>query len=125
MTKNIGIDIPYDLGYAWKIKDWEIPPIGGDSIIINHSHYSLDGNYNLLFRNMNESYLQGYDGGEQLRLDWNNNLNYAVKMFGNGIQENFYVATLINAGKFDSGVEKQTTFQWIDADYSLYRFINL
>ena len=64
---------------------------------------------------MDNTFIKGYDNRESLRVDWNENLDYAVKMFGNGIQEDFYVALLINAGLFDSGVEKSTTFQWIDA----------
>ncbi|MCH8234108.1 MAG: hypothetical protein IIB82_15890 [Bacteroidetes bacterium] len=39
--KNTGIDIPVDLGFAWKITDWEIPHegTGGDSIFINQTNY--------------------------------------------------------------------------------------
>jgi len=139
--KNIGIDIPYDLGFAWKVTDWEIPHegIGGNSIRINNTDYELDRTYDLLFKNMTRVYtnwtideegngvdngliiesiptLRGFDYGEYLTIDWNPNLNYAVKMFGNGNQEDFYVALLINAGYFDSNQEKSTTFYWIDAD---------
>ena len=134
--KNIGIDIPYDLGFAWKVKDIEIPPNSeGDSIRINDTKYFLDGNYDLSFKDMKrttsvynnetEEYEYTYeelpyfvvrDKQEFLRLDWNENLNYAVKMYGNGNQEDFYVAILINAGHFNPQQEKQTTFYWIDAE---------
>ena len=135
--KNIGVDIPFDLGFAWRIKDWEIPHegVGGDSIYINGTDYRLDGNFDLTFRDMQHSYfdeeinqtiieydsfLRAYDWKEFLRIDWNENLNYAVKMFGDGNQENFYVSILINAGHFNPNQEKSTTFKWIDAlgDYT-------
>jgi len=140
--KNIGIDIPFDIGFAWKVTDWEIPhagTIGGDSIRINNTDYELNGTYNLLFKDMKKSYtnwtedeegnflidnglilepiptLRGFDYSHYLNIDWNENLNYAVKMFGNRNQEDFYVALLINAGHFNPQQEKSTTFYWIDA----------
>lgn len=141
--KNTGIDFPYDLGFAWKVTDWEIPHegIGGDSININNTDYRLNGTYNLLFKNITKTITQmdcdcnttnetncsyrdehipipffmGFDYENYLRIDWNENLNYAVKMYGDGNQSNFYTALLINAGEFKSGVSKSTTFYWIDA----------
>jgi len=119
--KNIGIDIPYDLGFAWKVTDWDIPSNEAEDIlIINNSGYAIKGNYDLLFKNLDETFFKGRDttydfGGEFLRVDWNKNLDYTVKMYGNGIQEDFYVALLINAGHFNPNQEKSTTFQWIDA----------
>lgn len=129
-------DIPVDLGFAWKITDIQIPdttPV--DTITINHTNYLLNQSYNLLFKNMtrhietpnpanysemlifDEFYptLRIFDHTEFLSLDWNKNLNYAVKMYGDGDQENSYVALLINAGRFNSGQEKQTTILWKDA----------
>jgi len=159
--KNLGIDIPYDLGFAWKIKDISIPLYTDqDSIRINNTKYNLNETIDKLFKNMTKIYTKynytyndegividtileenwtvieplpflefsshftrpenisltdPYPSSNFLRIDWNENLNYAVKMYGNGNQENFYVALLINAGQFNSGQEKQTTFQWIDA----------
>ncbi len=118
---NTGIDIPVDLGFAWKVTDWDIPSNETDDYLeINNFGYPIKGTYDLTFKNMEESYFKGRDttydfGGEFLRVDWNKNLNYAVKMYGEGNQESFYVALLINAGKFNSTDEKSTTFQWIDA----------
>ena len=119
--KNIGIDIPFDLGFAWKVTDWDIPSNETDDVlVINNTGYNTKGIYDLTFKDMEESYFKGRDttydfGGEFLRVDWNENLNYAVKMYGNGVQEDFYVALLINAGHFNPQQEKSTTFQWIDA----------
>ncbi len=50
-----------------------------------------------------------------LRIDWDENLDYAVDLYSDGNQENSYVMILINASKFSSGQEKSTTFYWIDA----------
>jgi len=158
--KNIGRDIPFDLGFAWKVKDINVPPETTDKIFINDVSYGLDGIYDLTFKNMtrkdvsnttwNETCLEGcemfgaecrsfciinqtydyeplpfykiYDResgllGEEnfLRVDWNENLNYAIKMYGNGNQEDFYIALLIDAGHFNPNQEKSTTFHWIDA----------
>jgi len=159
--KNIGIDIPYDLGFAWKVKNLDVPSNETiDKILINGKYYNLDEEINLLFKNMtrkethtnwnktclekceeydfecqnlciiNQTYsyeslpfFKIKDNGEGgllskenfLRIDWNENLNYAVKMYGNGVQEDFYVVLLINAGHFNPNQEKSTTFYWIDA----------
>ncbi len=114
--KNIGIDIPYDLGFAWKVQDVEIPGLGEDLIFINGTNYELNETFDLLFKNMNESYYKISDITKYLRLDWDENLNYAVRMFGDGNQEDFYTTLLINAGHFNPNQEKSTTFYWIDSD---------
>ncbi len=160
--KNIGIDIPFDLGFAWKVTDLDVPPETTDKILINNTNYGLDGNYDLTFKDMkryvntsfptnqtdsNGSMIYDYSmvevpipfykiydresgltGKEKfLRIDWDENLDYAVKMYGDGNQESFYTALLINAGHFNPGQEKSTTFYWIDAltdDLSIYLFLN-
>ncbi len=148
--KNLGEDIPVDLGFAWKVKSIDVPIETTDKILINNTNYELDGTYDLLFKDMkryvNTSFptnqttgngtmiynysmvgvpipyykIYDYEGGlagkeNFLRIDWNKNLNYALKMVGNGNQSDFYVALLINAGHFNSQQEKSTTFYWIDA----------
>ena len=115
-AKNIGIDIPFDLGFAWKMKEVNIPGLGEDYIDINGTSYALNDSYDLTFKNMGESYLKIHDKTKYLRLNWDNNLNYAVKMYGDGNQENFYSILLINAGHFNPGQEKSTNLYWIDAD---------
>ena len=137
-TKNIGTHpFPQELGFAWKIKDVNIPDSDGktqpygDSIEINNTRYKLNDTFDLIFKNMSytyyddelEEFVTEYDSNFRmqdwtkfLKVDWNENLNYAVKMYGNGNQEDFYVALLINAGHFNPNQEKSTTFQWIDAE---------
>ena len=150
--KNIGIDIPFDLGFAWKVMDLNVPFNETiDKIRINNTNYRLDGTYDLLFKDMKEyintsfptnqtgpngtiiynysivevplSMYRIHDKEDKvlfpkenfLRIGWDENLDYTVKMHGDGNQENFYIALLVNAGHFNPGQEKSTTFYWIDA----------
>jgi len=114
--KNTGIDIPFDLGFAWKVTDINIPPSNvSDEITINVTIYPLNETYNSLFKDMDIANFKIRDGCRYLRIDWNENLSYAVKMYGDGNQEDFYVMLLINTGNFTTGQEKSTTFYWIDA----------
>jgi hypothetical protein len=136
--RNLGIDIPFDLGFAWRIRDIEIPyRTHNDTLFINNSYYNLDDGVDLLFTNMTKTYNITFynqttnetenititepipffilrDFNEFLRLDWNENLNYAVKINGTD-QTDFYTALLVNAGHFNPDQEKSTTFYWIDA----------
>ncbi len=149
--KNIGIDIPFDLGFAWKVMDLDVPSNETtDKILINSTIYNLDGIYDLIFKDMKEymnisfptnqtlgngtviynysieevpiPFYKIYDRflGKKnfLRIDWDENLNYTIKMYGDGNQENFYVALLVNAGHFNPNQEKSTTFYWIDAEFT-------
>ena len=139
--KNIGIDIPFDLGFAWKVKDIKISRDEKDTININDTTYSLDENLNLTFKNMtayrelfnessNSTYNVSYpipfyvleDNSATLKdsirgkisLEWDKDLDYMIKLYSPSNQTESYVVLLINAGKFDSGVEKSTTIYWED-----------
>ena len=140
--KNIGDDIPFDLGFAWKVEDINIPLDSTDSILINDTTYNLDESLDLTFNDLYEwrnvstkvvdDYTyemvkvplpfykifdedQGTIGGEEfLRISWNENLNYEVNLYSNGNQESSYATILIDAGHFNAGQEKSTTFYWID-----------
>ncbi len=136
--KNLGEDIPFNLGFVWKIKDIEIPSgLNDDFVKINRTNYQLNENLDLTFKDMKRSYnitiysnetdpqeetrtefypsfkIQSRDS--YLSLDWNENLNYKVKLYSDGNQENAYLSLLINAGLFSAGQEKSTTLYWIDA----------
>ena len=143
--KNIGVDIPFKLGFAWQVKNISIPDSNGktqpygDSIEINDTRYNLTGTYDLTFKDMKKTYtnytfypngteidngevteylskLRFQDWTEHLQIDWKHNLDYEVQMWGNGIQEDFSVQLIINAGYFNAGQEKSTEFKWIDAE---------
>lgn len=114
--KNIGDDIPFNLGFAWKVTDVDISSNNiDDKILINNTIYLLNGTYDLIFKDMNKAYFKIQSSSQYLQIDWNKNLNYAVKMYGDGNQEDFYVMLLVNAGIFNSGIEKSTVFYWIDS----------
>ena len=129
--KNIGVDIPFDLGFAWKITDVNIPISERvDKIIINTSEYYFNTNFDLTFKDMTNTYLDAdgsvtsvktpflklQDKNQFLRIDWKENLDYTVQIHSNGTQESFYAIILINASRFIPGVPKSTTFKWIDAE---------
>jgi len=159
--KNLGEDIPFDLGFAWKVKDLDVPSNKtNDKILINNTNYELDEEIDLLFKNMtrkithtnwNETCLEEceimdfecqnlcivnqtysyeflpfykiYDKDSEgllskenfLRIDWNKDLPYAVKIHTEKEQINSYVMFLVNAGHFNPNQSKATTFYWIDA----------
>jgi hypothetical protein len=114
--KNIGIEIPFDLGFAWKIAEVDVPFNGtDDKILIDETEYLLNGTYNLILKDMNEAEFKIYDGCRYLKVGWDESVNYAVKMYGNENQEDFYIAVLINAGHFNPNQEKSILFSWIDA----------
>jgi hypothetical protein len=133
-VKNIGIDIPYDLGFAWKIQNVDINyREGNDTIFINNTDYPLSGVYDLTFTNMSKFQtpmsgdyykkipsIRFYDYTKFLNLDWDSNLSYAVRMYSNGNQDDFYTMLIINGGHFNPNQEKFTTIYWIDAtgDYT-------
>lgn len=143
--KNIDTDsIPFDLGFAWKIQDVEIPyRANEDSITINRTSYKLGETYDITFSNMTYSWinttynnitntssnqtihvpipnLRMFDTEQFLTLDWNSNLDYKVKIHGDGNQDNFYAMLMINASRFSVGQEKSTILYWKDAvgDYA-------
>lgn len=113
--ENIGIDIPFDLGFAWRVNDIQInSDEENDKIFINDTYYDLHSNetIDLTFTDLNESYYELSDVGF-VRLDWNNNLNYKVKV-QNGSDYNAHVTLGINVGTLDSGETKFTTLYWQD-----------
>lgn len=148
--KNIGIDIPFDLGFAWKVKDIDVPSSETtDTITINQSQYKTDGIYNITFKDMTRNVTQCQQNGTYgngtpiiecsstqypisyykisdvnegtigidnfLRIDWDDTLDYAVRLYGDGNPSNSYSALLVNAGHLSPNQEKSTTFHWIDA----------
>lgn len=139
--KNLDVDdIPFELGFAWKVTEVDIPDTDANEVTINGTEYGTDEIIDVIFKNMSARYMNETDvplpyfriDGDNgfIRIDWNENLDYAVKMYGDGNEENFYTMLLINAGLFNSGVEKSTTIRWKDpeGDYTTlhwdYGFLN-
>jgi hypothetical protein len=54
-VKNIGIDIPFDLGFAWRTKDIDVGADGiVDRLTINGTKYNLNKSGERIFENMSE-----------------------------------------------------------------------
>lgn len=119
-VKNIGaLDIPVDLGFAWRVKDIKISNNQeNDIILINNTEYNLHQNINVTFYNLTSPYYRMRDTktNQFLRLDWNASLNYGVLMNTTG-EYNNPITLGINAGNLSIGQEKTTTMYWIDANF--------
>lgn len=116
--KNIGIDIPFDLGFAWRVKDIQISTDKiNDKIKINNLEYWLNNSLDLTFNNMEEGRYELYDVNtlQYLWLDWEDNLTYKVEVKNTTEQYNAPVTLGINVGTLTAGQEKHTTMYWFDA----------
>ncbi len=121
-VENIGAeDIDADLGFAWRIKDIQIPGVNvsaemNDKILIDDTEYWLSESLDLSFTNLDEGYFKIFDVVEKsnLWLRWNKNLNYKVEVKDVPSQYNAPVTLGINAGTLSVGQTKSTTLYWLD-----------
>ena len=128
--KNIdNEDIPYNLGFAWEIKDIQIDMTEeNDYIDINGTSYYLNASgLNETYTNLDvpSFYIKedtGVDESESLYLRWNENLNYKVQVKSRTGQYNAPVTLGIKIGTLDVGQEKQTEIFWHDACEVTYYF---
>jgi len=128
--KNIdNEDIPYNLGFAWEIKDIQIDmteendyiEIDGTTYYLNTS--VLDETYTNL--DIPSFYIKedtGIDESESLYLRWDENLNYTVQVKSRDGQYNAPVTLGIKIGTLNVGQDKQTEIFWYDAIKSTYHF---
>ncbi len=121
--KNIGDeDIPYNLGFAWEIKDIQIDMTEEDDYI------EIDGTtYYLNSTGLDETYTNmdipsfyikedtGVDESESLYLCWDENLDYKVQVKSRTGQYNAPVTLGIKIGTLSIGQEKYTSLFWYDA----------
>jgi len=128
--KNIdNEDIPYDLGFAWEIKDIQIDmteeydyiEINGISYHLNSS--GLDETYNdmvspcfYIKENITDK------KSESLYLRWDENLNYMVQVKSRDGQYNAPVTLGIKIGTLGVGQEKYTELFWHDACEATYYY---
>ena len=129
--KNIGIgDIPYDLGFAWEIKDIQISiTLENDYIEINGTTYLLNQSLDETYTNMNDAcfYIRedhAGDRSESLYLRWDEDLSYKVKVESRDGQYNAPVNLGIKIGTLDVGQEKHTSLFWHDASEVIYYYDN-
>jgi hypothetical protein len=121
--KNIGDeDIPYNLGFAWEIKDIQIDMAEeNDYIEIDgESYYLNEEDIDEAYTNMNDPcfYIKedtGVDESESLYLRWDENLNYKVQVKSRTGQYNAPVTLGIKIGTLSVGQEKSTEIFWYDA----------
>ena len=127
--KNLGIAIPFDIGFGWEIKDIRIANVTNDNylwignntihekILLNQT---LDKNWNdlenntkinLVCTNPPSPYLS-----RNLYLIWDKNLTYRVTCKSRANQYNAPTTLFIKVGTLAVGQEKYTEMNWLDAD---------
>jgi PKD repeat protein len=125
--KNLGQTIPFNLGFAWEIKDIQVNMTpSGDYIEINGTSNYLNQSLDETYKNINQScfYIRediSSDRSESLYLCWNDSLDYLVKVKSRTGQYNAPVTLGIKIGTLSVDQEKYTTLLWHDAsEITLY-----
>jgi len=126
--KNLGVNIPFVLGFAWELKDIQVDMTpGGDYIEINGTSYylnqSLDETYEDLIEPcfyIREDFMGNMS--ESLYLRWDENLDYKVQVKSRSGQYNAPVKLGIKIGTLNVGQEKYTSLFWHDASEVVYYF---
>ena len=130
--KNIGDeDIPYDLGFAWELKDIQVDMTpGGDFIEIDNLWYYLNNS------NLDETYTDlsnpafyireniTESTSESLYLRWDDSLSYKLQVKSRTGQYNAPVTLGIKIGTLNMDQEKYTSLFWHDASEVTYYFDN-
>jgi hypothetical protein len=133
--KNLGIPIPFTLGFAWEIRDIKIDyTYENDQIRINDTSYSLHQDLNKVYTNVSKTineyntsykvpdpifYLDDIKDGSVARtlyLKWDSSLDYAVLVKSATGQYNAVVTWFVKIGTLASGQEKYTILHWWDSD---------
>jgi len=121
-------DIPYNLGFAWEIKDIQIDmTTSGDYIEINGTSYLLNQSLDNTYKNMDNAcfYIRedhAGDRSESLYLRWDKDLSYKVKVEFRDGQYNAPVTLGIKIGTLSVSQEKQTSLFWYDLSEVIYYF---
>jgi len=140
--KNLGIAIPFDIGFGWEMKDIQIDNnVENDQIRINGTSYLLNQTLDIKYTNLTrtiyeynettnittnhtikigEFYLENINNvtdkaNKDLYLKWNPNLDYLVWVKSRDSQYNAPVTLFIKVGTLDVGQEKSTRLYWHDA----------
>jgi len=132
--KNLDEDpILAQVGFIWELRDIRIAMGEEDNqVLINRSMYDLSDDLDLWFTNMKHDYswwdnatehnetiyepfYRVVNDQEFLKLEWDHQLDYGVRVKSRPGQYNAPIALAIRAGQFQPGQEKNTTILWIDA----------
>ena len=126
--KNLGVEIPFVLGFAWELKDIQVDmTFGGDYIEINGTSYFLNSSLNETYTDLVDSCfyiredISNYSS-ESLYLGWDENLDYKVQVKSRDGQYNAPVTLGIKIGTLGVGQEKYTCLFWHDASEVVYYF---
>lgn len=128
--KNLGIDIPYNLGFAWRLKTIKISDTAENdlfSVSWNINENLTDGESYFLNETLDKTYsgsnnVTGYNirdtvENQVLELDWLRKIQNRTKLLVKSTTEyNAPVTLFVNVGTLASGQEKTTLFFWKDAD---------
>jgi hypothetical protein len=127
--KNIDTkDIPYNLGFAWELKDIQVDNTpDNDYIEIDDSWYYLNISIDETYTNLTHPgfYIRENKSSsafESLYLRWDGSLNYKLKVKSRTGQYNAPVTLGIKIGNLSIGQEKYTSLFWHDASESVYYF---
>jgi hypothetical protein len=126
--KNLGVEIPYILGFACELKDVQVDMTpSGDYIEINGTSFYLNQSLNETYSDLiNPCFyiredLSNYSS-ESLYLRWDENLDYKVQVKSRTGQYNAPVTLGIKIGTLNVGQEKYTCLFWHDASSVVYYF---
>ena len=140
--KNLGIAIPFQIGFGWEMKDIKIDNnVENDQIRINGTSYLLNQTLDIKYTNITrtiyeynettntttnytvkngEFYLENINNAtgkpnKDLYLKWNPDLDYLVWVKSRSGQYNAPVTLFIKVGTLGVGQEKSTELYWHDA----------
>ena len=126
--KNLGVQIPFVLGFAWEIKDIQVDMTpGGDFIEINGTSYLLNNSLDETYMDLSEPCFDikedvSENDSESLYLGWDGNLDYRIWVKSRSGQYNAPVTLGIKIGTLNVNQEKYTSLFWHDASEVYYHF---
>lgn len=117
--KNIGAyDIPYDIVFAWRIKDIQISNTEeGDYTVLDYYEYILNESQDIQINDLNytQMFIHDLNTDEFIWMNWSENLSYWYNITSISGQYNAPNMLLVNIGSLIQQEVKMTTFDWIDA----------
>ena len=126
--KNLGVEIPFVLGFAWELKDIQVDmTTSGDYIEINGTSFYLNQSLDETYEDLTDPCfyiredISNYSS-ESLYLRWDENLDYKFRVKSRDGQYNAPVTLGIKIGTLGVGQEKYTSLFWHDASSVVFYF---
>jgi len=131
---NLGISIPQNLGFAWRVEDIHIGYTYPDDFltVLNKSNQITEYDnlsnkpLNKVFTNVNiypfyiiDDIPPVYESNGSVLFEWDNSLTYRLIVKDESLFYNAPVTLAIQVGSLGSGQELSTTFFWHDAPCSV------